>query len=116
MGLRQAVQGRGPYLRAEPISSSKVGSVVVEIVAQLLFTLLQVHDHLQVVQLLSPAEVVHGIDEGLLSHGNDLFTDVFDDIVFELLVFVFLFFILFLASSLIEIASTGGVLATGELA
>lgn len=68
--------------------------MIVQIVAQLLFALLQVHYHLQVVQLLGPPQVVHGIDERLLPHGDNLLADVLNDVVFELLLFILFLFLL----------------------
>lgn len=52
------------------------------------FISLHFHDHLQIVELLRTSEVVHSVDEGLFSHSHNFLTNVLDDVVFELLVWV----------------------------
>lgn len=57
---------------------------------------MHIHDHLEVVELLSASQVVDGVYEGLLAHCDDLFAYILDDVLLKSLVFVlvFLFFLL----------------------
>ena len=54
------------------------------------FVPLHFHYHLEVVQLLCPSQIIDSINKWLFSHGNNFFTDVFDQIIFQLFEGVFL--------------------------
>jgi len=55
------------------------------------FIPLHFHDHLQVIEFLCPSQIVNSVDKWLFTHGNDLFADIFYQIVFQLFKWIFFF-------------------------
>ena len=70
-----------------------------------MLVLLHVHNHLKIVQFLSPPQIIHCINKRLLTHRHDLLANVLYDVVFQLLVFVFLLLFVFIFITIIFLLS-----------